>query len=359
MESGHDYRGGQDATRLDLIALNLSTSEIRSNEQSPAPRPIFFIVGPTAVGKSAVAAEVAQRSGCEIVNADAFQVYEGMDILAAKPGPDLLAKAPHHLIGIISPRASFDVAQYLSKASAAIESIYNRGRFPLVVGGTGMYVRALTHGLADLPQANPSIRAELEGLELCELQARYAQLDPEGANRIDRNNPRRLIRAIEVCLLTGKAFSSFRSEWERKPAHVGGFCLQMDRETLYRRIDLRTQQMFREGLLEEIRALGDLGLTASQAIGLRDARECLAGAISQQEAIAQIQQATRNYAKRQMTWFKRESWLCPIEANRPDVLEAIAGEILRFFGVSPGLDEPAPRDGNDSIGTRIGPSHIP
>jgi tRNA dimethylallyltransferase len=300
--------------------------------KSPLPDPpIFFIVGPTAVGKSAIAAEVATRSNCEIVNADAFQVYEGMEILTAKPGPELLQKARHHLIGIIDPKSSFDVAQYRAKATEAIAAIHEKGGFPLVVGGTGMYVRALTHGIADLPQANAEIRAELEGLPLDELLARYERLDPQGARRIDANNPRRLIRAIEVCLLTGKPFSSFRKEWERKPEHVGGVCLQMERTELYRRIDLRTEEMIHSGLLEEVRGLPELGPTASQAIGFSEAKQCLAGVISWEEAVLRIQQATRNYAKRQITWFKRESCFEPIDAQAPGVVETIASQVRAFF----------------------------
>lgn len=298
---------------------------------SPSTPRIFFLVGPTAVGKTEIAAKVASECNCEVISADAFQVYQGMDILTAKPSPDLLEKVPHHVIGIIPPSQSFDVAQFHVAASQAIKEIHSRGKFPLVAGGTGLYVRALTHGLADLPKADPAIRIELEGLRLTELQSRYEALDPQGAKLIDRNNQRRLIRAIEVCLITGKPFSSFRKEWETRPENIAGIFLQRDRVDLYKRIDQRTLEMVRSGLFEEVQALGNIGPTASQVIGLREARAYLEGQITQEQAVAQIQQSTRNYAKRQMTWFRRESHFQPLDIGEPTTPDLISRELRNFY----------------------------
>ncbi len=268
---------------------------------------VFFIVGPTAVGKSEIAAEVASRCGGEVVGADAFQIYEGMPTLTAKPGRDVLMKAPHHLVGVVPLARSFDVAQYLETAARCIEEIASRGRLPIVCGGTGLYVRALTRGISDLPAADAEIRTRLEAMDLEELQRRYFELDPAGAGRIDSKNKRRLIRALEVCELTGKPFSSFRDKWDQPQESASGVVLTRDRDDLRDRIDRRVEEMFRSGLAKEVQALAEVGPTASQAIGLGEVRALLAGKISETECVAQIQQATRRYAKRQLTWFRRES----------------------------------------------------
>ena len=277
--------------------------------------PLFFIVGPTGVGKTNLAVEVAAQCNGEIIGADAFQVYTGMGILTAKPSPELRAKVPHHLIDLISPRQKFDVAQYLEIANRAAIEITRRGRLPIVVGGTGLYVKALTHGLSDLPKADPELRLKLERLTLEELQQRLIELDPVGATQIDFKNPRRLIRAIEVCELTGKPFSSFQNKWSQPTRSVSGFFLTRDRDELYSRIDERVEEMMRDGLLDEVQALKECGATASQAIGIKEARACLKGEITMNECVAQIQQTSRHYAKRQMTWFKRESVFEPINLS--------------------------------------------
>jgi len=284
-----------------------------------APTDSFFIVaGPTAVGKSDVAAAVAEQCGGEIIGADAFQIYCGLDILTAKPSPDLRARVPHHLIGEIPLTQSFDVGQYLALAQTCIAEVRARGRIPVVVGGTGMYLRALLRGLADLPPADAGLRAQLEARPLADLQYQLAELDPEGVNHIDLKNPRRVIRALEVCLLTGRPFSSFREQWTGEASPFRGVVLTLDREALHARIEHRTEAMFDAGVIDEVAQCGDLGPTASQVLGLREIRAHLGGAMSRTECIAAIAQATRQYAKRQMTWFRREGSLEIINlASRP------------------------------------------
>ncbi len=285
----------------------------------------FVIAGPTAVGKSEIAVAVAERCGGEIVGADAFQVYAGLDALTAKPSPELLARVPHHLIGAIPLLQRFDVAQYLAVAERIIADIRARGRVPIVCGGTGLYVRALTHGLADLPPADATLRAELGRLPLEELQRRLAELDPHGAAQIDLKNPRRVIRALEVCLLTGRRYSSFREQWAATPDDVRGVFLTRDRGELYGRIDLRTEAMFSAGVVEEVGAAGEIGSTARQTLGLQEIRALLSGKMDRLACVAAIQQATRRYAKRQLTWFRREQALVPVNLTGfADVASVVA-----------------------------------
>lgn len=291
---------------------------------SPISTPFFIIAGPTAVGKSALAVAVAERCGGEIVGADAFQIYRGLDILTAKPAAALQARVPHHLVGEISLSQAFDVAKYLALARQRIAEIHGRGRVPIVVGGTGLYVRALTRGLADLPGADAALRAELESQPLDELQRQLATLDPVGATQIDLQNPRRLIRALEVCRLTGRPFSSFREQWDAPAPNLRGVALMLDRSTLHQRIDRRTQEMFADGVIEEVRACGEPGSTASQTIGLCEIRALLAGEIDHVTCLAAIQQSTRRYAKRQMTWFRRETALIPLDLTGIDDFSELA-----------------------------------
>jgi tRNA dimethylallyltransferase len=273
------------------------------------PIDFFIIAGPTAVGKSALAVAVAERCGGEIIGADAFQIYRGLDILTAKPSAELRARVPHHLVGGIPLTQAFDVAQHLTLARERIEEIRARGRVPIVVGGTGLYLRALMCGLAELPPADPALRAGLEARPLGQLQQELASLDPEGARRIDLQNPRRVIRALEVCLLTGKPYSSFREQWSGASGTSHGVVLALDRSLLNTRIDARTTAMFEAGVVDEVAHCGEVGATAAQVLGLREIRAHLRGESTRTECIAAIALATRQYAKRQMTWFRREPTL--------------------------------------------------
>lgn len=291
-----------------------------------SPAEPIYLVGPTAVGKSDIAVELALRMNGEVVGADAFQLYRGLDLLTAKPEAATLARVPHHLIGVIPGAERCDVARYRELALPCLAEIAARGRVPIVVGGTGLYVRALTHGLADLPSADAALRAELEARPLEELVAQLEQLDPEAVARIDRKNPRRVIRAVEVCLLTGRPFSSFRAQTEpQRP--VRGILLDRDRDELYTRIDTRTRMMFAAGVVEEVRDAGELSATAEQAIGYREITALLRGETSEADCIAQIQQQTRNYAKRQLTWFRREAYFRPVAPGHNEPAAAAAERV--------------------------------
>ena len=296
-----------------------------------APEPIY-LAGPTAVGKSDIAADLAARIGGEVVGADAFQVYSGLDLLTAKPAPETLARVPHHLIGIVPLSDSFDVNRYREMASTCIADIAARGRVPVVAGGTGLYLRALTRGLADLPEADFALRERLLRKPLEDLRREFAALDPEGARTVDLQNPRRVIRALEVCLLTGRPFSSFREEWN-EVATFRGVLLTREREALRDRIARRTDAMFEAGVVEEVRRAGEIGPTAAQAIGWREIRELLAGTIDEPACRERIILATRQYAKRQLTWFRREPALRVIEIAESEPTESIVARIRSELNV--------------------------
>ena len=283
-------------------------------------RRAFFIVGPTATGKSELAADVAHEIGAEIVSADAFQIYRGLNLLTAKPDASTLAKAPHHSIGTIRLSEEMNAEKYRRAAMCAVAEINSRGRLALVVGGSGLYIKALTHGLASLPEADPRLREQLNAMSLDELRTQLAELDPEGARKIDTKNRRRLVRALEICLLTGKAVSEVVARDKDRGQSgsaipASGIFVFRDRDELYARINQRVEAMFECGVINEVRAAGTTSATAAQMIGLREIRELLAGKKSLSECIAEIQQATRRYAKRQLTWFRRQTKFSPLNLS--------------------------------------------
>jgi tRNA dimethylallyltransferase len=280
----------------------------------------FFIVGPTATGKSEIAADVAREISAEIVSADAFQFYRGLDLLTAKPETPTLAKAPHHLISIVPLTEEMNAERYRRAATVAIEEINSRGNLAIVVGGSGLYIKALTHGLAPLPASDPKLREKLNAMSLDNLRAQLVGLDPEAARKIDIKNRRRLVRALEICLLTGKPASEVvagvgDSGWPGPSIQASGVFVFRDREELYERINRRVETIFARGVIEEVRAAEVTSATASQMIGLREIRELLAGKKPLPQCIAEIQQATRRYAKRQLTWFRRQSNFFPLNLS--------------------------------------------
>ncbi len=285
------------------------------------PEPVY-LVGPTAVGKTAAALaladriplEIAERPALEVVSADSMQVYRGLDILSAKPSPDERARVPHHLIDVLDVTEPFSAAEFTRLADAAIAGIRNRGKLPLVVGGTGLYIKALADGIFDGPEASSEIRsrllaeAETSGVET--LHARLADVDPKAAARIAHNDLRRIVRALEVHETTGRPISEHQTEWQQ-PTPCLMLGLHMPRAALYRRIDERVEAMVDAGVVEEVERLVQAGIerspTAMQAIGVAEIIGVLRGGCTLDEAKRLIKRNTRRYAKRQSTWFRKDS----------------------------------------------------
>jgi len=286
-------------------------------------------VGPTASGKSALAMEIARRTGAQILSADSMQVYRGMDIGTAKPTREERAEVVHHLIDVVEPSEAFTVARFVEMADAVIAN----AKAPLiVVGGTPLYYKALFEGLFEGPGADESIRKRLSAADSGELHARLAAVDPEAAGRIHVNDRKRLIRALEVHELTGRPISSFQTDWEsgRRRHEAIWVGLQWEKEALNRRINARVKAMIAGGWVEETRELlgryGQLSPTAAEATGYRELIEHIRGRLSLDDAIEQIKIATRQLARKQMKWLKRFGdvhWIAgdmPIESQIAEVL---------------------------------------
>ncbi len=299
----------------------------------------LYLCGPTASGKSAAAVELASRIGGEIVNADAFQLYRGLDVCAAKPSNEERVAVPHHLLDVLDPSESCDAQRFREMALPVIQSIGERGRWPLVVGGSGLYMKALTHGLASLPKGDEELRSRLALMSPEERVAELLKLDPAAEANVPLKNDRYVSRALEICLLTGRPQSELRQEWLRNAPQFMGVAIARERDDLYQRINRRVEQMVGQGLVTEIAGLGDLSPTAAKAIGVREIRSHLRGECSLAEAAAAIQQASRRYAKRQMTWIKREGGFQTICLPPESTASFAADRILELF---PCLRHPPP-----------------
>lgn len=298
---------------------------------------LVVLAGPTASGKTGAAIALARALPLEIVNADSMQVYRGMDIGTAKPSPAERAESPHHLVDVADPDQGYSAGRFVEEAGRAIRGIRSRGRFPLLVGGTGMYVRALVRGLDPLP-SDPRVRERLArrwevegGASLC---AELGRTDPAAAARIHPADRVRVLRALEVAEITGAPASVRRTSWEggTRRYRVLFLALRLEREELYRRIDARVDGMFRSGLLEEVRGLLSRGygphLRSMRALGYRHALSHLLGGVPLERAVRETKRDTRRYAKRQLTWLAGEDGVRWVEA---DSAAREAGEISRKF----------------------------
>lgn len=280
----------------------------------PGAPPFLALVGPTASGKSEAGVAIAGRLGAEILSVDSMLVYRGMDVGTAKPPPAEREGVPHHLVDVAEPQEAFSVARYQQLARAAVEGVEARGRRVLLVGGSGLYLRAIVDEL-EFPATDPAARDQLwgeaEALGPDRLYERLAELDPAAAARIEPSNVRRTVRALEVAAVTGRPFSSYAERWERYPdERVRAAGIDVPRDVLAARIEARVRAMVDGGLLDEVRALLDRGLlgwlTASRAIGYAEFARHLRSEITLEEATAETVKRTRELARRQMVWFRRD-----------------------------------------------------
>lgn len=295
---------------------------------------VAAIVGPTAVGKTELSLRVAERLDAEIVSVDSMQLYRGMDVGTAKPLPEERERTPHHLLDLFDPQDEVTVAQFQRLARSAIEDIAGRGKLPLLVGGSGLYFRAVVDDL-DIPPRSEEVRAELEArLEeygVDSLHQRLWQRDPDAARRIEPGNARRIVRALEVIELTGRPFSE-NDSWERYESiydlKVVG--LTRPREELFERIEARVSDMLRDGLLAEAQKLMATGAsrTARQALGYRQILEAPRRA-ALKEVTEDIVRATKRFARRQESWFRGDPRVVWMEADSPGLLAQVVGYLGR------------------------------
>jgi tRNA dimethylallyltransferase len=293
---------------------------------------LLVIVGPTAVGKTALAIDLAQSLEGEIVSADSRQIYRGMDIGTAKPTRQEQSRVPHHLIDIVAPDQPYTLAQFQADAYAAIDDILARGKLPFLVGGTGLYVRSVVEGLR-IPRVPPNVelRAQLAGQASRALYERLRELDPDAAARIDPRNVRRTVRALEVCLTTGRRFSEL-GRASPPPYRITQIGLTTNRPELYARIDARVERMMEQGLVAEVEALVRQGyswsLPSMSGLGYREMGAYLRGEVPLDEAVMNIKRNTRDLVRRQYAWFRvkdeRIQWFDVTEAGGIDRLVDVA-----------------------------------
>jgi len=305
------------------------------------PARLTFIIGCTACGKGKVARELARRTDGEILSLDSMKVYRRMDVGTAKPSAETRRRIPHHLMDVVEPSEEFSVARYVSLADQVIKDIHERERPIFVVGGTPMYLKALTEGLFDGPGADPDIRArlrqEIDRDGVTALHQRLSKVDPVAAQRIHRNDIRRTIRALEVLELTGSPISELQAKWDRQRTRydcvlVG---LRRDKADQSARINERVRRMIAEGLLDEVRALlaeePPLSDTARKALGYAEMIEHLQGRVTLAEAVEMIKINTRRFAKAQRTWLKRFTELRWIDMDEHAIAADVADDVLRMM----------------------------
>ncbi len=305
--------------------------------------PLLVIIGPTAVGKTALSLTLAELLNGEIISSDSRLLYKGMDIGTAKPSAAEMAQVPHHLIDVTTPDVTWSLAQYKAAAMAKIEEIHARGKLPMLVGGTGQYVRALLEGWQIPPQpSDPELRARLEARLAAEdglqdLVTELTTLDPASAELVDLQNPRRVIRALEVCLSSGEKFSDLRRK-EPPPYKVYQLGLNRPRPELHERIGLRVDLMLEAGLIAEIQALLDAGydwsLPAMSGLGYKQFRPYFAEDCSLADAVEIVKRDTRRFVRRQANWFSPNNpdirWHHPAEID----LKQLVTEINTLLGLS-------------------------
>ena len=298
---------------------------------------IIFITGPTAAGKTEVAAELAKKLKTEIISCDSMQVYRGMDIISCKPGAALRKKIRHHLLGAVSPEEEYDVFRFRREALKKISALLKKGKTPLLAGGTGLYISALIDGIFDLSKQDNNLRRrlykEIKRRGSIFLHRRLEKVDPQAAKKIHPHDARRIVRALEVFFLAGRPISEMQRERQGLAADYALriFCLDLKRSELYRRIDTRVDKMFAQCLVGEVRSLlkKKLSKTSSSAIGIKEIKGHFDGLYDLEEAGRLIKRNTRRYAKRQMSWFRRDKRIIWIKISQRDSPRKIAAKIWK------------------------------
>jgi tRNA dimethylallyltransferase len=297
------------------------------------PKKLIVIAGPTAAGKTAIAIELAKKLQTEIISADSRQFYREMSIGTAKPTPADLGQARHHFIDSLSVTENFSVGDFEREGLVVVEKIFETHDTAVLVGGSGLFVKAICDGFDDLPSALPELRAKLnaefEEKGITYLQEKLKDADPAYYNQVDLNNPHRLIRALEVYGSTGKPFSSFRkAETVQRDFQCIKIGLDLPREVLYKQINDRVDEMIKQGLVEEVRSLLPYRhLNALNTVGYSELFDYFDGKTDLETAVSLIKQNTRRFAKRQLTWFRRDEEINWMKADDPDLLEKILDKV--------------------------------
>jgi tRNA dimethylallyltransferase len=300
-------------------------------------RRVLAIVGPTASGKTKLAIEIAQFLNTEIISADSRQIYRELTIGTAKPSSDELRKIKHHFINNVSLIEKYDVGKFVKEAKEIINHLHSMDKIPIIVGGSGLYINSLLYGIFEGPSADEEIRIQLEkelreeGIE--SLLKKLKEVDPETHNKIDKKNPRRIIRALEVYYLTGQPISQLQKEKHHKPDFDNLiFGLQWDRKKLYERINQRVDEMIKVGLVDEVKEIvnkfGEDVNVVLQTVGYREVIDYLKGKTTYNEMIELIKRNTRRYAKRQLTWFRKDKNIQWMEIQSEEDLNKIARQII-------------------------------
>lgn len=328
------------------MSFQNNQSRVYDNEKIHTMRPLVVLTGPTAVGKTAVSVEFAKDVRGEIISADSMQVYRGMDIGSAKIKKEEMRGIPHHLLDILEPEEPFNVMLFQRLAKQKIEEIYGRGHIPILTGGTGFYIQSVLYDISFTEETDSSVRNRLEreaaekGVEY--LHEKLAAADPVTAEKIHANNVKRVIRALEFYELNGYPLSEHNErEWRKtSPYLFRYYVLDEPREVLYKRIEKRVDRMLEEGLVAEVESLRKRGCTremvSMQGLGYKEILDYLAGVCTLEEAVEKIKKETRHFAKRQLTWFRREKEVTWVEkGNFEDVqglLEFLVGDFDRYIG---------------------------
>ncbi|MFH1159668.1 MAG: tRNA (adenosine(37)-N6)-dimethylallyltransferase MiaA [bacterium] len=304
------------------------------NDLSPS---LVVVTGPTAIGKTRVAIELAKKLSAEIISCDSRQFYRELAIGVARPTAEELAVIPHHLIGFLSVHDPYNVYRFEADVMKLTEKLFSRSNFVILAGGSGLFIHAVTHGIDDLPDPDPGLRGQLnkklesEGVE--RLQDQLRELDPDYFRIVDKHNPKRLLRALEVCLTTGRPYSSFRKSRPRiRPFRTVKIGLNTDRQKLYTKINLRVDQMIASGLFEEARSLYPFRhLNALNTVGYKELFDFMDGKTDFPTAVEKIKTNTRRYAKRQLTWFNRDKEITWFE---PENLDEIVNYV-KWYSINP------------------------